>query len=90
MVGCVSAAPGAVASNVNTRNSVARISHIKAIHPTKPASPDITATGVNFLAEWSPSAAGNTTRRSIDYVIILGTSMSCPHISVLVAIISLR
>lgn len=49
--------------------------------------PDITAPGVNVLAAWSPVATDNTAGRSIDYNIISGTSMSCPHVSALAAII---
>ncbi|KAL1557626.1 hypothetical protein AAHA92_08181 [Salvia divinorum] len=49
--------------------------------------PDITAPGVNVLAAWSPSATANTAGRSIDFNIISGTSMSCPHVSALAAIV---
>ncbi|KAK4440619.1 protein SUPPRESSOR OF K(+) TRANSPORT GROWTH DEFECT 1 [Sesamum alatum] len=49
--------------------------------------PDITAPGVNVLAAWSPLSTDNTAGRSIDYNIISGTSMSCPHVSALAAIV---
>ncbi|CAK9184729.1 unnamed protein product [Ilex paraguariensis] len=49
--------------------------------------PDITAPGVNILAAWSPVAIGATARRTLDYNIIFGTSMSCPHVSAVAAII---
>ncbi|KAI3961002.1 hypothetical protein MKW92_048142 [Papaver armeniacum] len=49
--------------------------------------PDITAPGVNILAAWSPVATDGTGGRSTDYTIISGTSMSCPHISAVAAII---
>ncbi|RZB74993.1 Subtilisin-like protease SBT5.3 isoform A [Glycine soja] len=50
--------------------------------------PDITAPGVNILAAWSPVATEATVeQRSIDYNIISGTSMSCPHITAVAAII---
>ncbi|ESR37507.1 hypothetical protein CICLE_v10030373mg [Citrus x clementina] len=49
--------------------------------------PDITAPGVNILAEWSPVAIEATAERSVDYNIISGTSMSCPHVSAVAAII---
>ncbi|XLS49136.1 hypothetical protein HN51_009813 [Arachis hypogaea] len=50
--------------------------------------PDITAPGVNILAAWSPVATEDTVeQRSLDYNIISGTSMSCPHISAVAAII---
>ncbi|KAM4076744.1 hypothetical protein ACJW30_12G087300 [Castanea mollissima] len=43
--------------------------------------PDITRPGLNILAAWSPVATTATTERSVDYNIISGTSMSCPHVS---------
>ncbi|CAA3027153.1 subtilisin-like protease [Olea europaea subsp. europaea] len=49
--------------------------------------PDITAPGVNVLAAWSPVATDATAGRSLDYNIISGTSMSCPHVSALAAIV---
>ncbi|PIN25415.1 Cucumisin [Handroanthus impetiginosus] len=49
--------------------------------------PDITAPGVNVLAAWSPLSTDYTGGRSIDYNIISGTSMSCPHVSALAAIV---
>ncbi|KAH6793622.1 hypothetical protein C2S52_004099 [Perilla frutescens var. hirtella] len=49
--------------------------------------PDITAPGVNVLAAWSPLATANTAGRSTDYNIISGTSMACPHVSALAAIV---
>lgn len=47
--------------------------------------PDITAPGVNILAAWSPVeiVAG----QSLDYMIISGTSMSCPHVSGAAAVV---
>ncbi|KAJ1440667.1 Peptidase S8/S53 domain [Sesbania bispinosa] len=50
--------------------------------------PDITGPGVNILAAWSPAATEATVeQRSVNYNIISGTSMSCPHISAVAAII---
>jgi len=50
--------------------------------------PDITGPGVNILAAWSPVATEATVeQRSVDYNILSGTSMSCPHISAVAAII---
>ncbi|KAL0369539.1 UNVERIFIED_CONTAM: Subtilisin-like protease SBT5.4 [Sesamum angustifolium] len=49
--------------------------------------PDITAPGVNVLAAWSPLSTDNTAGRSIEYNIVSGTSMSCPHVSALAAIV---
>ena len=55
-------------------------------HPTM--QPDITAPGVNILAAWSPVATEATVEhRSVDYNIISGTSMSCPHVTAVAAII---
>lgn len=52
--------------------------------------PDITAPGLNVLAAWSPVATEATALRSVDYNIISGTSMSCPHASAAAAIIKSR
>ncbi|EXB38468.1 Subtilisin-like protease [Morus notabilis] len=49
--------------------------------------PDITGPGVNILAAWSPVATIGTGGRSVDYNIISGTSMSCPHASAIAAIL---
>ncbi|KAI3923105.1 hypothetical protein MKX01_014488 [Papaver californicum] len=49
--------------------------------------PDITAPGVRILAAWSPVSTKFTAGRSIDYNIISGTSMSCPHASGIAAMI---
>ncbi|KAI9114778.1 hypothetical protein K1719_014476 [Acacia pycnantha] len=47
--------------------------------------PDITAPGVRILAAYSPlaspSGTDNGDPRSVNYNIISGTSMSCPHVS---------
>ncbi|CAN1236732.1 Subtilisin-like protease SBT1.1 [Linum grandiflorum] len=45
--------------------------------------PDITAPGVNILAAWPPG----TDKRSVLFNIISGTSMSCPHISGVAALL---
>ncbi|KAL5545233.1 hypothetical protein UlMin_009017 [Ulmus minor] len=37
--------------------------------------PDVTAPGVNILAAWSPAAA------NLEFNILSGTSMACPHVS---------
>ncbi|KEH29869.1 subtilisin-like serine protease [Medicago truncatula] len=50
--------------------------------------PDITGPRVNILAAWSPVTTEATVEhRSVDYNIISETSMSCPHISAVAAII---
>ncbi|CDP06940.1 unnamed protein product [Coffea canephora] len=49
--------------------------------------PDVTAPGVNILAAWSPVALGDAGGRSLDYNIVSGTSMSCPHVSAVAAIV---
>lgn len=46
--------------------------------------PDITAPGVNILAAWSPLGGASVSpsdSRKVDYFVISGTSMSCPHVS---------
>ncbi|KAI5442819.1 hypothetical protein KIW84_011736 [Lathyrus oleraceus] len=49
----------------------------------------VTGLGLNILTAWSPVAMEATVeQRSVDYNIISGTSMSCPHISVVAAIIN--
>ncbi|XP_062170955.1 subtilisin-like serine-protease S [Alnus glutinosa] len=49
--------------------------------------PDITGPGVNILAAWSPVATTATAERSVNYNIVSGTSMSCPHVSAVAAIL---
>lgn len=44
--------------------------------------PDVLAPGLNILAAWSPAAAGN-----IKFNILSGTSMSCPHVTGIAALI---
>lgn len=46
--------------------------------------PDIIAPGSNILAAWSPVASLYWSEK---YAIISGTSMACPHISGIVALI---
>ncbi|CAN1256045.1 Subtilisin-like protease SBT3.6 [Linum perenne] len=46
--------------------------------------PDIAGPGVNILASWSPAGSFNI---PLDFKIESGTSMSCPHISGIVALI---
>jgi subtilisin family serine protease len=52
--------------------------------------PDVTAPGVDILAAWtgenSPSQLGSDPRR-VKYNIISGTSMSCPHVSGIAALL---
>lgn len=46
--------------------------------------PDLTAPGVDILAAWSPVAPPSIyydDTRSVNFNIISGTSMSCPHAS---------
>ncbi|PIN16224.1 Cucumisin [Handroanthus impetiginosus] len=52
--------------------------------------PDITAPGVNILAAWPPNISPtqlNSDKRRIRFNIMSGTSMSCPHISGVAALI---
>lgn len=56
--------------------------------------PDIAAPGVNILAAWSPASysslqsdTGQDELTALNFNIESGTSMSCPHISGIVALI---
>ncbi|KAK9266489.1 hypothetical protein L1049_021671 [Liquidambar formosana] len=52
--------------------------------------PDVTAPGVNILAAWPPNTSPtllNSDKRSVLFNIISGTSMSCPHVSGLAALL---
>ena len=53
--------------------------------------PDITAPGLNILAAWSeadpPTRLQYQDNRIVQYNIISGTSMSCPHVAGAVAYI---
>ncbi|KAL8500165.1 hypothetical protein ACS0TY_019957 [Phlomoides rotata] len=52
--------------------------------------PDLTAPGVNILAAWPPNISPTelkTDNRSVRFNIVSGTSMSCPHISGLAALL---
>ncbi|XP_050214024.1 subtilisin-like protease SBT1.7 [Mercurialis annua] len=61
-------------------------------NPITPAilKPDIIAPGVNILAGWTGAAAPTglkDDKRRVNFNIISGTSMSCPHVSGLAALI---
>ncbi|KAK2650169.1 hypothetical protein Ddye_017658 [Dipteronia dyeriana] len=52
--------------------------------------PDVTAPGVNILAAWPPTTSPTERQadsRSVLFNIVSGTSMSCPHVSGLVALL---
>lgn len=52
--------------------------------------PDIIAPGVNILAAWSRESSPSTLeedKRRVDFNIISGTSMSCPHLSGIAALV---
>nr|GLL30306.1 subtilisin-like protease SBT5.6 [Ipomoea trifida] len=52
--------------------------------------PDITAPGVNILAAWSEASSPTKfpfDRRVLKYNIVSGTSMSCPHVSAIAALL---
>lgn len=52
--------------------------------------PDISAPGVNILAAWSPKAPPtifSDEKRSVEWNMLSGTSMSCPHVSGVVALL---
>lgn len=48
--------------------------------------PDIAAPGVNIIASWSPAQSQNQANPDI-FQIESGTSMACPHISGIVALL---
>ncbi|XP_044488065.1 subtilisin-like protease SBT3.6 isoform X3 [Mangifera indica] len=57
--------------------------------------PDITAPGVNVLASWSPASSPDTDMSKnnippLNFKIESGTSMSCPHISGIVALLKAK
>ncbi|KAL1813845.1 hypothetical protein DCAR_0626227 [Daucus carota subsp. sativus] len=55
--------------------------------------PDIVAPGVNILAAWTHSLGPSslvTDKRIVDFNILSGTSMSCPHVSGIAALIKSR
>ncbi|RCV08608.1 hypothetical protein SETIT_1G340300v2 [Setaria italica] len=60
------------------------------LHAPEILKPDITAPGVDILAAWtgkkSPSSLDSDKRR-VKYNIISGTSMSCPHVSGIAALL---
>ncbi|OVA19115.1 Peptidase S8/S53 domain [Macleaya cordata] len=52
--------------------------------------PDVTAPGMNILAAWPPTVSSTwlkSDKRSVSFNIISGTSMSCPHVSGLAALL---
>ncbi|VAI17599.1 unnamed protein product [Triticum turgidum subsp. durum] len=55
--------------------------------------PDVIAPGVNILAAWSGAASpsgSNMDPRRVEYNIISGTSMACPHVAGVAALIKKR
>ncbi|KAJ9188403.1 hypothetical protein P3X46_003762 [Hevea brasiliensis] len=52
--------------------------------------PDVTAPGLNILAAWPPLSSPSllkSDKRSVSFNIISGTSMSCPHVSGVAALL---
>ncbi|KAL3618697.1 hypothetical protein CASFOL_037516 [Castilleja foliolosa] len=52
--------------------------------------PDVTAPGVNILAAWPPNTSPTglkIDKRRVSFNILSGTSMSCPHVSGLIALL---
>ncbi|XP_002528535.2 subtilisin-like serine-protease S isoform X1 [Ricinus communis] len=85
---------------INTRKPVAKISRAKTILGSQPApriaafsskgpnaltpeilKPDVTAPGLNILAAWSPAVG------KMQFNILSGTSMACPHVTGIAALI---
>ncbi|RLM58111.1 subtilisin-like protease SBT1.7 [Panicum miliaceum] len=60
------------------------------LHAPEILKPDVTAPGVDILAAWtganSPTELDSDTRR-VEFNIISGTSMSCPHVSGIAALL---
>ncbi|XP_024532780.1 subtilisin-like protease SBT5.3 [Selaginella moellendorffii] len=52
--------------------------------------PDITAPGLTILAAWPPIATAGAGNRSVDYNFLSGTSMACPHITGVAALLKAR
>ncbi|KAK1401869.1 CO(2)-response secreted protease [Heracleum sosnowskyi] len=54
--------------------------------------PDITAPGVNIIAAWSKMESGHALpgQDLPEYILASGTSMSCPHISAVAALVKFR
>ncbi|KAK1320812.1 Subtilisin-like protease [Acorus calamus] len=50
-------------------------------------TPDVAAPGVNILASWSPASLSTPDTGPLDFKIESGTSMSCPHVSAIVALL---
>lgn len=52
--------------------------------------PDVTAPGVNILAAWPPNISPTglkTDKKSVKFNIVSGTSMSCPHVTGIAALL---
>lgn len=49
--------------------------------------PDISAPGVNILASWSPASPLSSNMGPLNFKIESGTSMSCPHVSAVAALL---
>ncbi|KDP24910.1 hypothetical protein JCGZ_24288 [Jatropha curcas] len=84
----------------DTRNPIAKISRAKAVLGSQPApriaafsskgpnavtpeilKPDVSAPGLNILAAWSPAAG------KMQFNVLSGTSMACPHVTGIAALI---
>ncbi|RWV81612.1 hypothetical protein GW17_00056947, partial [Ensete ventricosum] len=69
------------------RSESSRAQHSQAL---RLAQPDITAPGLNILAAWSESSSPTKLEddhRSVKYDLYSGTSMSCPHVSAVAALL---
>nr|GLL30302.1 subtilisin-like protease SBT5.6 [Ipomoea trifida] len=76
--------------NVYRSTEVERAGGAAVILGTIGSEPDITAPGFNILAAWSEASSPSFTpedHRRVKYNIISGTSMSCPHVSAVAALL---
>ncbi|RVW41133.1 Subtilisin-like protease SBT1.1 [Vitis vinifera] len=80
--GQCSASPAPVMASFSSRGPALKEPYV--------IKPDVTAPGVNILAAWPPTVSPSKIKsdnRSVLFNVISGTSMSCPHVGGLAAIL---
>ncbi|OEL32330.1 Subtilisin-like protease SBT1.4 [Dichanthelium oligosanthes] len=82
---------GAILAGIKDMGEIASFSsHGPSCRGLEIIKPDVTAPGVNILAAWtgqnSPTGL-DTDMRRVRYSIVSGTSMSCPHVSAVAALL---